>query len=105
VPQFEEISLRESGGLTGLTRLFNIERSDTSKEDRERLDHAIEALGFFDLAAPVPKGVISDAELYDLKVTRKGTAYSIHIERPPNISEAVLKLLTIIREIGATPTA
>ena len=106
--QFEKISLRETGTIAGIDRTTTIERADLSKEDGERLDKAIQELGFFDVATPVGKGgVISDAAVFDLTITRNGTAFTLHFEMPPSNSANLLALVNLVREIGqgSGPTA
>jgi len=106
--QFETINLHETGTIAGIDRTTTIERSDLSKEDGERLDKAIQELGFFDVVKPAGKGgVISDAAVFDLTVTRNGTAFALHFEFPPSNSANLSALVNLIREIGKAqgPTA
>lgn len=102
--QFETIRLRETGTIAGIDRTTTIERVDVSKGDGERLDEAIRELGFFDVATPVGKGgVISDAAVFDLSITRNGTAFTLHFEMPPSDSANLLALVNLVREIGQGP--
>lgn len=101
---FESIRLRETGTIAGIDRTTTVERADLSKEDGERLDKAIRELSFFDVATPVGKGgVISDAAVFDLTITRNGTAFTLHFEMPPSNSANLSALVNLIREIGQGP--
>ena len=104
---FQQIRLRETGTIAGIDRLTVVEGLDLSDKDSQRLDHAIEALRFFDLAEPGQTGVIADAAVFDLAITQNGTSYSVHFEMPPNNSVALRALLDLIRELGqgSAPTA